>query len=65
MGNQQLKDSFSLAAMHHEKIHWCNLKGYRRIPLISPGLLFILKAFLVSLFSGELIFGGAYYLKEF
>ena len=38
---------------------------YRKIPMISPGLIFVQKAFLVGLFSGDLIFGGAYYWKEF
>ena len=38
---------------------------YRKIPIISPGLIFVQKAFSVGLFSGELIFGGAYYGKEF
>ena len=33
--------------------------------MISPGLTFVQKAFLVGLFSGELIFGGAYNWKEF
>ena len=37
----------------------------RKIPTISPGLVFVQKAFLLGLFSGELIFGGAYYWKEF
>ena len=37
---------------------------YRKIPIISPGLIFVRNAFLVGLFSGELIFGGAYYWKE-
>ena len=48
--------------------HWYGLLRYqvnelvyRKIPLISPGLLFVQKAFLVSLFLGELSFGGAYY----
>ena len=36
----------------------------RKIPIISPGLIFVQKAFLVGLFSGELIYGGAYYWKE-
>ena len=40
-------------------------KQYRKIPIISPGLIFFKKAFLLGLFSGELIFGGAYYWKEF
>ena len=35
------------------------------IPNISPGLKFVEKAVLLGLFSGEFIFGGAYYLKEF
>ena len=38
---------------------------YHKIPIITPGLIFVQKAFLLGLFSGELIFGGAYYLKEF
>ena len=38
---------------------------YRKIPKISPGLIFFQKAVLLGLFSGELIFGGAYYWKEF
>ena len=38
---------------------------YRKIPIISPGLIFVQKAVLLSLSSGELIFGGAYYGKEF
>ena len=38
--------------------------GYRKIPIISPGLIFVQKAFLLGLFSGELIFGGAYYWRE-
>ena len=37
---------------------------YRKIPIISPGPIFVQKAFLVGLFSGELIFGGAYYWNE-
>ena len=32
---------------------------------MSPGLIFVQKAFLLGLFSGELSFGGAYYWKEF
>ena len=40
-------------------------KVYREIPIISPGLIFVQKPFLLGLFSGELIFGGAYYWKEF
>ena len=38
---------------------------YRKIPIISPGLIFVKKAFLLGLFSGELIFGGAYYWRKF
>ena len=38
---------------------------YPKIPIISPGLIFVQKAFLLGLFSGELIFGGAYYRNEF
>ena len=38
---------------------------YRKISIISPELIFVQKALLLGLFSGELIFGGAYYWKEF
>ena len=38
---------------------------YRKIPIISPGPIFVQKAFLMALFSGELIFGAAYYWKAF
>ena len=38
---------------------------YRKIPIISPGLIFVQKAFLLGLFPGKFIFGGAYYRKEF
>ena len=38
---------------------------YRKIPIISPGLIFVQKAVLLGLFVGELIFGGGYYWKEF
>ena len=38
---------------------------YRKIPIISPGLIFVQKDFLLGLFSGELIFGGAYYWRKF
>ena len=38
---------------------------YCKIPIISPGLIFVQKALLLGLFSGELIFRGAYYWKEF
>ena len=38
---------------------------YRKIPIISPGLIFVQKAFLLGLVSGEFIFGGGYYWMEF
>ena len=45
------------------KIHY--LASYRKISIISPGFIFVQKAFLLGLYSGELIFGGACYCKEF
>ena len=36
-----------------------------KIPIRSPGFIFVEKAFSLGLFSGELIFGGACYWKEF
>ena len=45
---------------------WYKSQGpYFKIPIIRPGLIFVQKAFLLGLFSGELIFGGAYYCREF
>ena len=38
---------------------------YLKMPIISPGHIFVQKAFLLGFFSGQLIFGGAYYWKEF
>ena len=38
---------------------------HRKIPLISPGPIFVQKAFLLGLFSGELIFRRAYCWKVF
>ena len=38
---------------------------YRKIPIISLVLIFLQKAFLMGLFSGELIFRGACYWREF
>ena len=38
---------------------------YRKIPILGPWLIFVEKAVLLRLFSGELIFGGTYYWKEF
>ena len=38
---------------------------YLKIPIISPGLIFVPKAFLLGFFSGEIIFGGACYWREF
>ena len=40
-----------------------SLIGYHKIPIISPGILFVQKVLVVGLFFGELIFGGLYYQK--
>ena len=45
--------------------HEISSNEYHKIPIISPGLIFVQKAFLLGLFSGELSFGGAYYWREF
>ena len=34
---------------------------YRKISILSPGLIFVQKAVLLGLFSGELVFGWGYY----
>ena len=36
----------------------------RKIPIMYPGHVFVQKAFLMGIFSGELIFGGPYYQRE-
>ena len=38
---------------------------YRKIPVISPDLIFVQKSFLLGIFWGEPIFGGVHYWKEF
>ena len=38
---------------------------YRKIPNVSPGLIKVFKHFLVGLYSGGLIFGGAYIRRAF
>ena len=50
----------------YNKYDFSNLERmiYRKIPIISPGLIFVQKAFLLGLFSGELIFGGAFHDKN-
>ena len=47
--------------------HGSNLQlgWYRKIPIIRPGLVFLQEAYLLGLFSGQLIFGGFYYWNEF
>ena len=41
------------------------INKYHKILIISPGLMFVQRAFLVQgLFSGQLIFGGVYYWSE-
>ena len=39
-----------------------NIKKYRKIPNISPGLIEVRKPFLEGLYSGGLIFGGHFVL---
>ena len=39
------------------------LLKYLKIPIISPGLIFVQKAVLLGLFLGKFIFGGAYYWR--
>ena len=51
--------------MNNKQHQFISVSKYRKIPIISPGLIFVQKAFLLGLFSGELIFGRACYRKEF
>ena len=41
------------------------MNKYHKIPITSPRLMFVQKAFLLGLFLGKLIFGGACYWREF
>ena len=50
---------------HHPVCSMECLRRYRKIQIISPGVIFVRKAILQGLFWGELIFGGAYDWKEF
>ena len=44
----------------------CKFLRYRKIPMISAGLIFqVHEGLLLGLFSGELVFRGACYRKEF
>ena len=54
-----------MATCNLEVLGFLSSSNYRKIPIISPGLIFFQKAFLLGLFSGELIFGRAYYWMEF
>ena len=47
------------------RITCARVATYRKIPVISRRLISYYKAVLLGLFYGELIFGGAYYWKEF
>ena len=53
----------SCGGLNWKENHW--KPQYRKIQIISPWLIFVQKAVLLGLFSGELIFRGAYYWKEF
>ena len=62
---------FAGTPCHHDllKLNYKTTKfyiaKYRKIPMISTGPIFVQKAFLLSSFSEELIFGGACYREEF
>ena len=43
----------------------CYWLAYRKPPNISPGLIFVRKHFLVGLYMGRLIYGGAYIRSRF
>ena len=51
-----LVSSYFLSAPLSKPFSFSNT--YRKIPIIRPGLIFVQKAFLVGLISGELIIGG-------
>ena len=43
----------------------CFMTTYCKIPIKSPGTIFVQKAVFLGLFSGKLIFKGAYYRRKF
>ena len=47
-----------------QRVNMGSWRIYHKIQIISPELIFVQKAVLLGLFSGELIFGGAYYWTE-
>lgn len=54
----------SIRRYHHFTIHFeLNFKKQRycKIPIISPWFIFVLRFFLIHLFSGKLIFGVCYF----
>ena len=54
----------SIHRYHHFTIHFeLNFKKQRycKIPIISPWFIFVLRFFLIHLFSGKLIFGVCYF----
>ena len=57
-------DKYTVPCFQHIKLQRISFR-YCKIPIISPGLIFDQQDFLLGLFSGEPIFGGAYYWKEF
>ena len=58
-------DKFPMQILEADVSEDRSVLEYRKIPIISPGLIFVHKAVLLGLFWGELTFGGAYYWKEF
>ena len=56
-----------LVPVHTRKIRLqTKREEYRKMSIISPGLgLYLFKRLFTGLFSGKLIFGGAYYWREF
>ena len=46
-------------------VRFLDAASYRKVSIVSPGLIFLQKAVLLSLVSGELIIREAYYWKEF
>ena len=57
--------SMPVSTILRKSVRFCMTGIYCKIPIISPGFIFVQKAFLLGLFPGELIFRGAYYWKEF
>ena len=56
---------FSVLTIRNDLVCFVHLMSYSKILIISPGLMFVRKAFSLGLFLEDLVFRGACYQNEF